>query len=107
MTSRLGTIDLLEKRVRSRFGGRTVNVWPEDVWAKVLKRTLLAGLLPESTHEDAKQFNEAWTHEVENICSDEKALRFLEDSKATSNVVRTLYKTLVSILHIAKRGSEG
>lgn len=95
MTSRLDTTDLLEKRVRSRFGGRTINVWPEDVWTKVMKRTLLAGLTEDTTSE-AKSFNKAWRQEVDTVCSDKKVLQVLDDRKALSNVVRTLHNTIVS-----------
>ena len=95
MTSRLDTTDLLEKRVRSRFGGRTINVWPEDMWVDVMKRTLLAGLFGEDT-QAGKDFDEAWASEVETLCSDKKVLALLGDCKAISNDVRTLHRTLVS-----------
>lgn len=97
MTSRLDTTDLLEKRVRSRFGGRTINVWPEDVWIKVLKRTLLlAGLTKNVSNERGSQFEKAWKSEVEAICKHEKVLNLLEDTKAISNTVQSMYKIVVS-----------
>jgi origin recognition complex subunit 4 len=99
MTPRLDTTDLLEKRVRSRFGGRTINVWPEDVWTKVMRRTLLAGLT-EDTSPEAKSFNKAWKQEVDTVCSDKKVLQVLDDRKTLSNVVRTLHNTTVSIVDL-------
>lgn len=97
MTSRLDTADLLEKRVRSRFGGRIINVWPEDVWIKLLKRTLLlAGLTKDDSTRRGKQFEKAWRSEVEAICQHEKVINFLEDTKAISNTVQTMFKTVVS-----------
>lgn len=95
MTSRLDTTDLLEKRVRSRFGGRTINVWPENNWVEVLKRTFLNGLSGDTSRE-GREFDKAWTDEVEVLCEDKKVLRLLDDWKSISNVIRTLYKTIVS-----------
>lgn len=105
MTSRLDTTDLLEKRVRSRFGGRTINVWPEDVWLDVLKRTLQAGLSGDSSRE-GKEFDRAWQGEIESVCTDKKVLAMLEDWRGISNVVRTLHKTLVSGVVPAWEGKE-
>jgi origin recognition complex subunit 4 len=94
MTSRLDTNDLLEKRVRSRFGGRIINVWPENVWVNVMRRTLLLAVCQETTGE-GKAFDEAWKKEVKTVCADKTVLDMLEDRRSISNVVQTLYKTLV------------
>jgi len=96
MTSRLDTNDLLEKRVRSRFGGRTINVWPEDVWVDVMRRTLLTGLCHDASPQ-GKDFDKAWKDEVEAVCSDKKVLSLLEGWKNISNVVRSLFKAVVSV----------
>ncbi|UZJ53310.1 hypothetical protein CBS101457_002630 [Exobasidium rhododendri] len=97
MTSRLDTSNLLEKRVKSRFGGRIINIWPENVWVSVMKRTLLHGLCQQSDRE-GEAFDEAWKGEIKSICADKKVLNMLEDFKSTSNVVRTLYKTIYPIV---------
>lgn len=101
MTSRLDTTDLLEKRVRSRFGGRTINIWPEDVWLEVTKNALLAGLADDeyanmSSEEEGKKFAQAWREEVDHVCSDKKVIAMLDEKREVSNVIRTLYSSLVS-----------
>jgi origin recognition complex subunit 4 len=97
MTSRLDTTDLLEKRVRSRFGGRTINVWPEDVWTDVLEQTLMAGLCDDTSRE-GKLYDGAWRREVKAICTNKEVLGMLDDWKSVSNVVKTLFKTIVSAI---------
>lgn len=97
MTSRLDTTDLLEKRVKSRFGGRTINVWPEDVWTEAMQNALLAGLTDEQGAPKSDQaFNRAWRKEVGQFCRDERVIKLLEEAKNHSNTIKTLYKILVS-----------
>lgn len=95
----MDTTDLLEKRVKSRFGGRTINVWPEDNWIAVLRQTLSAGLVDEQDS-DADSFNKAWRKEVDSICKNKSVKDLLEDVKSTSNVVRTLFKCLVGLTEL-------
>lgn len=96
-TSRLDTTDLLEKRVRSRFSGRIINVWANEKWPAVLQRTLKLGLQREHSKE-AQQYNKALQDELQMIEKDADVNEMLSGWESMGNDIRSLYRVLYPIV---------
>ncbi|PWN34772.1 uncharacterized protein FA14DRAFT_160230 [Meira miltonrushii] len=96
-TSRLDTTDLLEKRVRSRFSGRIINVWANEKWPTVMQRTLTLGQVSVQSKE-AMQFNKAVQDELQLIGKDAEVNQLLSAWESMGNDIRSLYRVLYPIV---------
>ncbi|CEH17457.1 Origin recognition complex, subunit 4 [Ceraceosorus bombacis] len=92
LTRRLDTTDLLEKRVRSRFAGRTIHLYPLawEGWRQLTKRTLMSGLSDASP----ATLKHAWTEQVEALLGDQLFARLLQGLHELGTDVRQLYRIL-------------
>lgn len=89
LTSRVDTTDLLEKRVRSRFSGRVIDVWPGATWPDALRKVLHVG------HTGDQAFDSAWSNDVHELLKDARVLEQLEAWSSTANDFASLYKIMV------------
>jgi origin recognition complex subunit 4 len=100
ITSRIDTINLLEKRVKSRFSGRILRTAPprklED-WVKLAKATLTSDIT--DIHED-KDHNEEWRliwdMAMDRFFSDKAVSNTLNETFSITRDVRMLSRMLVS-----------
>ncbi|PWN38786.1 hypothetical protein IE81DRAFT_350751 [Ceraceosorus guamensis] len=92
LTRRLDTTDLLEKRVRSRFAGRTIHLYSLgwEGWRQLTKRTLMGGLSDASP----EALKHAWTEQVEALLGDQLFARLLRGLHELGADVRQLYRIL-------------
>jgi len=93
VTTRVDTINLLEKRVKSRFFGRILRTaGPQQFleWTDIVRRTLRA---PVNTPDDEWEFT--WTGSVDRLLDDRAVKECLSDTLSLTNDVRVLLKLLV------------
>jgi len=70
MTRRVDTVDLLEKRVKSRFSHRMIHVIPpvtesEKNWNKIARQALMSPFPGSDQSTERRRFQEAWDLEVD------------------------------------------
>ncbi|PIL37477.1 hypothetical protein GSI_01171 [Ganoderma sinense ZZ0214-1] len=87
VTVRVDTINLLEKRVKSRFSGRMIRTaCPAKIehWIELAKGTLGASVVSESTKENAdeKEWVRVWTKAVENFVRSEDVIEAFKETYA-------------------------
>lgn len=97
ITSRFDTIQLLEKRVKSRFSGRIIRTAPPndfEHWLSIAKNVLL---VPIALQEEIsyKEWREKWSSSVENFLSDSKVLGLFRESFEISKDAKVLIRLLV------------
>jgi len=95
VTSRVDTINLLEKRVKSRFSGRMFRTagmsrWTD--WASLTRRTFMAPI--ESEH--AKEWSELWETSIDRFLNDRKVINALQETFALSKDLRVLVRILTT-----------
>ncbi|SAM59105.1 related to Origin recognition complex subunit 4 [Ustilago bromivora] len=99
LTSRVDTVDLLEKRVKSRFSHRIVHVRPPSSY-EVFERIVLNALSPStqstSTMAGAEEekFLQAWQKDVSTLFSHPHFRDVLRGIYELSNDIRTVYRIL-------------
>lgn len=94
ITSRMDTINLLEKRVKSRFSGRMIRTAAPaslDDWLMIARTALSTPI------EDQDRWNEAWRTGVDNFLSDNNTKRILRETFSVTRDIRTLSRILVRI----------
>jgi origin recognition complex subunit 4 len=94
VTSRIDTINLLEKRVKSRFSGRmfrTAGVRQWAGWVKITRRVLTISI--EGNH--AKEWSELWEASVDRFLNDQKVIDMLHETWALLKDLRVLVRILV------------
>lgn len=99
-TSRLDTIQLLEKRVKSRFSGRIIRTAPPNdikYWIDLSKDILNVPIALEKG-KCLKEWNQRWSSSVEEFLSDSKVLDIFKESFGLSRDLQVLRRLLVSIL---------
>ncbi|EPQ29216.1 uncharacterized protein PFL1_03503 [Pseudozyma flocculosa PF-1] len=118
LTSRVDTVDLLEKRVKSRFSHRIIHVRPPaslDVFQQVARRALLGGrgggggdaqdapLTSEQRQDDddaaaaaaeRRLFLSSWTRDVDALLTHPSYAEILRALYDLTNDIRLLYRTL-------------
>jgi len=97
ITSRVDTIQLLEKRVKSRFSGRTIRTTPPNTlacWTQLAKDILHTPALDcsDDFEEDWKQ---RWTTNVDKLLADKAFSNVLNETFSITRDVRTLVRILV------------
>nr|VWP00882.1 Ras GTPase activator [Ganoderma boninense] len=87
VTARVDTINLLEKRVKSRFSGRMIRTaCPAKIehWVELAKATLSAPVVSESTKgsADEKEWVRVWAKAVENFAGSEDVVEAFKETYA-------------------------
>lgn len=94
VTSRVDTINLLEKRVKSRFSGRMFRTaGPSELedWKNLTRNMLTVPI--ESSH--GEEWAELWDASVERFLTDRKVVAVLHETWALAKDVRVLSRVLV------------
>lgn len=95
ITSRIDTIQLLEKRVKSRFSGRIIRTAPSgdlEHWLNIAKNILLVPITPREAHEE---WHKKWTSSVEEFLSDSKVWDVFRETFDISKDIKVLLRLLV------------
>lgn len=98
ITTRIDSIVLLEKRVKSRFSGRMIRTSASSKvthWKHIAKSMLLPGIVEEEKVD--KEFSAAWESKVEDFLADSKTTRLLEEACSITGDVRLLSRMLVGL----------
>jgi origin recognition complex subunit 4 len=102
ITSRMDTINILEKRVKSRFSGRMIRTAPPRRlrdWVKFVKTVLFADIkdiLEGSTDQDAiREWRSLWEVTVQNFLTDNAVLNILDETFSITRDTRMLSRLLV------------
>ncbi|TFY70170.1 hypothetical protein EVG20_g2836 [Dentipellis fragilis] len=94
-TSRVDTINLLEKRVKSRFSGRTLRTAapqsPQD-WLAIARRVLRAPI--KTKHED---WTQAWSSSVDQFLADHIVVNLFKETFGLTRDVRKLCQILTDL----------
>ena len=103
VTARVDTINLLEKRVKSRFSGRMIRTaGPARVshWVAITQAAVGCPLEQEGNgEEDARgEWNQIWERAVKKFVEDEPALDALRETYALTRDYQMLRRILVSYL---------
>lgn len=96
VTTRIDTINLLEKRVKSRFSGRMLRTAaPTELsfWMKLIERVLRARI--ESPKEE---WEPLWTLTIDNFIADGKVLKQIQETVAVTHDIRVLRRILVGVI---------
>ncbi|KAJ2921796.1 hypothetical protein H1R20_g15293, partial [Candolleomyces eurysporus] len=100
ITSRVDVVQLLEKRVKSRFSGRTVrvaNVHQEVGWTSIARECLLAPIdAEEYEEEEVKEWNELWTAGVEKFLADPGTKQTVHETYSIVRDARVLLRLLIT-----------
>ena len=105
VTSRVDTIQLLEKRVKSRFSGRTIRTAPPSDYKDCLtfvRNSLLIPLANESGSKQVDDWNQKWLASVETFLEDREVSTMLREMFSISKDVNVTSKVLVSYLTAEK-----
>lgn len=109
LTSRVDVINLLEKRVKSRFSHRilrTAGLSSIDEWKSTLRRCLdisPEGKCDNSTSSTAQEWSKLWTYNVEHFLNDRATSNALKDLFGLTRDLRLLLRSMVrakSLYHI-------
>ncbi|PSR73386.1 hypothetical protein PHLCEN_2v10678 [Hermanssonia centrifuga] len=103
VTTRVDTINMLEKRVKSRFSGRTLRTaCPRRLidWIRLAKAALCTPIATE--HEE---WSRLWDTSVEDFLQHQSVLEILKDTFALSRDLRMLSRLLISPIVVLKPSS--
>ncbi|KIM67965.1 hypothetical protein SCLCIDRAFT_107104 [Scleroderma citrinum Foug A] len=95
VTSRIDTVNLLEKRVKSRFSGRVLRTAPpvqSHYWINLSRRVLCMPI------DAGEEWEYMWRLAVEKFFDDQKVKEVIEDTFALTRDVRLLQKVLVRVV---------
>lgn len=98
MSSRIDTIQLLEKRVKSRFSGRTLRTGPPttlDQWYTFSRHVLLPSLDEASI---VPEWQDQWTTSVERFLNDESVRTAFQEAYSITRDLSILRRILVCLL---------
>ncbi|THU90126.1 hypothetical protein K435DRAFT_676522 [Dendrothele bispora CBS 962.96] len=101
LTTCMDTINMLEKRVKSRFSGRMIRTaTPRKIveWINIARGILMPRHTGDDDRmevEDESTFREMWNNRVEQFLSDNKTVRILEETFSITRDVRTLSRLLI------------
>jgi origin recognition complex subunit 4 len=97
ITNRVDTIQLLEKRVKSRFSGRTIRTAPPNTlasWSE-LARDILHTPALDYKDDFEEDWKERWTASVDKLLDDKAFSNVLNETFSITRDVRTLVRILV------------
>lgn len=103
ITSRIDTINTLEKRVKSRFSGRMIRTAPPrklENWTRSVQNALSSA----SRNEDdracevgtAEEWNTLWAEATKRFMDDPSVIKILHETFSITQDIRTLNRMLVS-----------
>lgn len=102
ITSRMDTLNILEKRVKSRFSGRMIRTAPPRKlrdWLKFVKTILRADIqnvVKGPTDQDViDEWHSLWEVTVQNFLTDKVALDILSETFSITHDIRMLSRLLV------------
>lgn len=103
LTSRVDVINLLEKRVKSRFSHRilrTTGMASIDEWKSTLRRCLIIepegqGDNSSSSSSSVQEWRSMWTHSVEKFLNDRATTDTLRDLFGLTKDIRLLLRSVV------------
>jgi origin recognition complex subunit 4 len=102
ITSRMDTINILEKRVKSRFSGRMIRIAPPKRprdWVKFVKAVLLADIecvVKGSTDKAViEEWRSSWETAVQNFLTNKATLDILDETFSITRDIRMLSRLLV------------
>ncbi|KAJ2932086.1 hypothetical protein H1R20_g5004, partial [Candolleomyces eurysporus] len=100
ITTRVDVVQLLEKRVKSRFSGRTVrvaNVHREVGWTNIVRECLLAPIdADEHEDEEVEEWDKLWTAGVEKFLADLGTKQTVHETYSIIRDVRVLLRLLIT-----------
>lgn len=99
LTTRMDSVNLLEKRVKSRFSGRmlrTASPRELDDWIKIARTILLSPPPNDEANAQLSSWSEVWNAAVDKFLADESVLAILNDTFSLTKDVRVLSRLLVS-----------
>ena len=104
VTARVDTINLLEKRVKSRFSGRMIRTaCPAKVehWVELAKATLSASVPSDGAKDgaDEKEWGRVWTKAVETFVGSENVVDAFKETYALTRDYQMFRRIMVSSTH--------
>ncbi|KAF7344489.1 AAA domain-containing protein [Mycena sanguinolenta] len=101
MTTRVDTVNLLEKRVKSRFSGRTIRTGPPAQsrdWIALTGRILCSKIPNHEELEGVAEWRQQWDAGVESFLQDETTTSILKETFSVTKDVRVLARLLTSVV---------
>ncbi|KAF5319018.1 hypothetical protein D9611_012651 [Ephemerocybe angulata] len=106
LTSRVDVVQLLEKRVKSRFSGRIVrvsNVSREEGWIQIMRKCLLPpsdtpSITDEEDEDAGEDWSSLWAAGVEKFLSDPSTDKIVRETYAIVREVRLLVRLLTPVI---------
>jgi origin recognition complex subunit 4 len=98
VSSRVDTINLLEKRVKSRFSGRILRTAaPRNLveWTAIARNILGAPIEDDTLEDDSPEWPQLWQKAVDDFLADHKVVNALSDTFALTGDIRMLSRILV------------
>ncbi|KAL9966080.1 hypothetical protein ACROYT_G024094 [Oculina patagonica] len=92
LTCRLDVVELLEKRVKSRFSHRQIHLFNSETFEDYLQVVRSILTLP-SNFKD-RQFAQAWSSHITDLLEDKEALAVLKSQFSITKDVRSLHRLL-------------
>ncbi|KAF7306815.1 AAA domain-containing protein [Mycena indigotica] len=99
VTSRIDTLNMLEKRVKSRFSGRMFRTAPpvqSQDWLRLTGRILASQV--DNTIIEMDDWKEQWTSAVQLFLNDPKVCTALKETFSLTKDVRVLVRLLISLV---------
>lgn len=97
ITSRMDTIQLLEKRVKSRFSGRTIRTAPSCDLQQCLAliRAFLQPSIPIDDQTDIDDWNQVWASSVEDFLEDKNTLNIIQETFSITRDMKVFIRIMV------------
>lgn len=98
MTTHLDTVNLLEKRVKSRFSGRTLRTAPpsrSQDWVELTREILCSKIKNHKDVDATGEWQQQWEAGVESFLQDEATVTVLKETFSVTKDVRVLGRLLV------------
>ena len=97
VTSRVDTIQLLEKRVKSRFSGRTIRTAPSCDLQQCLAlvRAFLQPSIPIGDQTDIDEWSQVWASSVEEFLEEKDTLNIIQETFSITRDINVLIRIMV------------
>ncbi len=100
ITTRIDTVNLLEKRVKSRFSGRvthTMGIHTTQSWLSLIKKALCSQVTPVNIDNDlVDEWNNTWEKRVSMFLDEKEVVEVIRDTVGLAKDPRLLSRILVS-----------
>ncbi|EDR12866.1 uncharacterized protein LACBIDRAFT_323655 [Laccaria bicolor S238N-H82] len=101
VTSRVDTVQLLEKRVKSRFSGRTIRTGPPTTfthWLGTVETLLLPHVRHDPDDDVDNQWKDAWAASIDRFLADKAVEEILNETFSITRDFRTLVRLLTALV---------